>query len=161
MELFVENVSKKFKDMTAVDDVSLRITPGVWGLLGANGAGKTTLMRMIAGIMEPSSGKIYYNGIPIKEFNRGSELYIGRLAVLQICEAVYEEQIALCRNMLLGSNASVFLCATADYISKFARGFSRMDYDVFVRKTKHQTESFFSHFYVFIPMDGLRRDIGA
>ena len=48
MELYIENVSKKFKDMMAVDDVSLRITPGVWGLLGANGAGKTTLMRMIA-----------------------------------------------------------------------------------------------------------------
>ena len=66
MELYIENVSKKFKDMTAVDDVSLQITPGVWGLLGANGAGKTTLMRMIAGIMEPSSGAIFYNGIPIK-----------------------------------------------------------------------------------------------
>lgn len=48
-----------------MDDVSLHITPGVWGLLGANGAGKTTLMRMIAGIMKPSAGKILYDGIPI------------------------------------------------------------------------------------------------
>ena len=79
MELFVENVSKKFKDMTAVDDVSLRITPGVWGLLGANGAGKTTLMRMIAGIMEPSSGKIYYNGIPIKELKESYRNVFGYL----------------------------------------------------------------------------------
>ena len=79
MELFVENVSKKFKDMTAVDDVSLRITPGVWGLFGANGAGKTTLMRMIAGIMEPSSGKIYYNGIPIKELKESYRNVFGYL----------------------------------------------------------------------------------
>lgn len=79
MELFVENVSKKFKDMTAVDNVSLRITPGVWGLLGANGAGKTTLMRMIAGIMEPSSGKIYYNGIPIKELKESYRDVFGYL----------------------------------------------------------------------------------
>ena len=79
MELFVENVSKKFKDMTAVDNVSLRITPGVWGLLGANGAGKTTLMRMIAGIMEPSSGKIYYNGIPIKELKESYRNVFGYL----------------------------------------------------------------------------------
>jgi len=79
MELFVENVSKKFKDMTAVDDVSLRITPGVWGLLGANGAGKTTLMRMIAGIMEPSSGMIYYNGIPIKELKESYRNVFGYL----------------------------------------------------------------------------------
>lgn len=40
MELCLEQVSKSFQDNRAVDDVSLRITPGVWGLLGANGAGK-------------------------------------------------------------------------------------------------------------------------
>jgi ABC-type multidrug transport system, ATPase component len=48
-----------------VDSVSLTLTPGVWGLLGANGAGKTTLMRMIAGIQRPTSGSIRYDGIEI------------------------------------------------------------------------------------------------
>ncbi len=67
MELFIEHISKQFKDLKAVDDISLQITPGVWGLLGANGAGKTTLMRMIAGIMKPDSGRILYDGIPINE----------------------------------------------------------------------------------------------
>lgn len=67
MELRIENISKQFKDLTAVDDITLHITPGVWGLLGANGAGKTTLMRMIAGIMKPTSGNILYDGIPINE----------------------------------------------------------------------------------------------
>lgn len=67
MELYLEHVTKQFKDMTAVNDVSLQITPGVWGLLGANGAGKTTLMRMIAGIMKPSSGQVLYDGIPIED----------------------------------------------------------------------------------------------
>ena len=43
MELCLEHISREFKDKKAVDDVSLRIGPGVWGLLGANGAGKTTL----------------------------------------------------------------------------------------------------------------------
>lgn len=38
MELSMEHISKQFKDFTAVDDVSLHITPGVWGLLGAKGA---------------------------------------------------------------------------------------------------------------------------
>lgn len=79
MELYIENVSKKFKDITAVDDVSLRITPGVWGLLGANGAGKTTLMRMIAGIMEPTSGEIRYNGIPIKDLKESYRDIFGYL----------------------------------------------------------------------------------
>lgn len=67
MELSIEHISKQFKDIKAVDDVSLLITPGVWGLLGANGAGKTTLMRMIAGIMRPTAGTIRYDGIPISE----------------------------------------------------------------------------------------------
>ena len=65
MELRIEHITKQYKDKLAVDDVSLEIAPGVWGLLGANGAGKTTLMKMIAGIMSPTSGKIIYDGIPI------------------------------------------------------------------------------------------------
>lgn len=79
MELYIDSVSKKFKDMTAVDNVSLQLTPGVWGLLGANGAGKTTLMRMIAGIMEPSSGEIRYNGLPIKELKESYRDIFGYL----------------------------------------------------------------------------------
>jgi ABC-type multidrug transport system ATPase subunit len=62
MELTTIHLSKQFKDKTAVDDVCLSLTPGVWGLIGANGAGKTTLMRMIADIMKPTGGKVLYDG---------------------------------------------------------------------------------------------------
>lgn len=65
MELKIDHISKQFQDKLAVDDVTLSITPGVWGLLGANGAGKTTLMRMIADIMTPTSGQILYDGVPV------------------------------------------------------------------------------------------------
>lgn len=65
MELRIDHVSKAFKDKVAVQDVTLCMGPGVWGLLGANGAGKTTLMRMIAGIMNPTKGDILYDGISI------------------------------------------------------------------------------------------------
>lgn len=65
MELRIDHMTKQFKDKRAVNDVSLKLTPGVWGLLGANGAGKTTLMRMVAGILQPTKGKIYYDGIEI------------------------------------------------------------------------------------------------
>ena len=61
MELLIDHVSKRFKDKKAVNNISLELTPGVWGLLGANGAGKTNLMRMIAGIMQPSSGQVIYD----------------------------------------------------------------------------------------------------
>ncbi|MEY8326335.1 ABC transporter ATP-binding protein [Lachnospiraceae bacterium 54-11] len=66
MELLIDHVSRQFKDKIAVNDISLELTPGVWGLLGANGAGKTTLMRMIAGIMQPTSGRVVYDGVPIQ-----------------------------------------------------------------------------------------------
>ena len=66
MELLIDHITKQFKDKKAVNDISLELTPGVWGLLGANGAGKTTLMRMIAGIMQPTSGQVVYDGVPIQ-----------------------------------------------------------------------------------------------
>lgn len=66
MELTISNLTKRFKDKVAVDGVSLTLTPGVWGLLGANGAGKTTLMRMVAGILTPTSGEVRYDGVEIR-----------------------------------------------------------------------------------------------
>ena len=73
MELKIEHLSKQFKDKTAVNDVNLTLTPGIWGLLGANGAGKTTLMRMIADIMTPTSGAVYYDGKNIRELVKFTE----------------------------------------------------------------------------------------
>ena len=53
----VNHLTKKFGDRTAVDDLSLQVEEGeVLGLLGPNGAGKTTTIRMIAGIIAPTSG---------------------------------------------------------------------------------------------------------
>jgi len=53
----VERVTRRFGDFTAVDDVSLDVAPGeVVGLLGANGAGKTTVIRMLLGLVPPTSG---------------------------------------------------------------------------------------------------------
>ena len=63
MELQLQNLTKYFGTKPAVNQVSLTITPGVWGLIGANGAGKTTLMRMLTGTLTPTSGKIFYDEI--------------------------------------------------------------------------------------------------
>jgi len=63
MELEIRNLSKHYGNKKAVSDVSLTITPGVWGLIGANGAGKTTLMRMLTGILTPTAGKVLYDGV--------------------------------------------------------------------------------------------------
>ena len=50
MELELKNLTKRFRDMTAVDHVTYTMTNGVYGLLGVNGAGKTTLMKLIPGL---------------------------------------------------------------------------------------------------------------
>ena len=60
MELKVDRLTKQYKNKIAVDRLSFSLGKGVTGLLGANGAGKTTLMRMVCGILAPTSGDITY-----------------------------------------------------------------------------------------------------
>lgn len=67
MELKLDRISKQYKNKIAVDRLSLTLSNGVYGLLGANGAGKTTLMRMICGILKPTSGEVTFNGIDVSE----------------------------------------------------------------------------------------------
>lgn len=62
MELQMVNITKRFGDFKAVDDMNIRVTNGVYGLLGMNGAGKTTLMRMICTLLTPTSGQILCDG---------------------------------------------------------------------------------------------------
>ena len=62
MELKTIGLTKKFGSKTAVDNLNITLTNGVYGLLGANGAGKTTLMRLLCNIQNPTSGKILLNG---------------------------------------------------------------------------------------------------
>ncbi len=67
MELVIDRLSKQYKSKIAVDRISVKFQKGVYGLLGANGAGKTTLMRMICGILKPTSGSISFDGIDVSE----------------------------------------------------------------------------------------------
>ena len=60
MQLKLDRLTKQYGSKIAVDRVSATLTRGVYGLLGANGAGKTTLMRMLCGILTPTSGCLLY-----------------------------------------------------------------------------------------------------
>ncbi len=61
--LEVINARMLYGDLVAVDRLSFTIRPGdIFGLLGTNGAGKTTTFRMIMGLLEPTDGKVLYNG---------------------------------------------------------------------------------------------------
>ena len=63
--LVLENVSRWFGNVVAVNDVTMTVGPGVTGLLGPNGAGKTTLMAMMSGFLPPSSGTVAIDGTPV------------------------------------------------------------------------------------------------
>lgn len=79
MELSLDRLTKHYKSKIAVDCISATMTPGVYGLLGANGAGKTTLIRMLCGILEPTSGDVLYNGHSIFEMGDAYRNLLGYL----------------------------------------------------------------------------------
>jgi ABC-type multidrug transport system ATPase subunit len=73
------NLVRKFGSFTAVDDVSLQVARGeIVGLLGANGAGKTTVIRMLLGILAPTSGTVSLFGRPPSRETRNRLGYVGQ-----------------------------------------------------------------------------------
>jgi ABC-2 type transport system ATP-binding protein len=64
--LQIENLTKNFGNFIAVDDVSLTVSAGeIYGFLGPNGAGKTTTIKMLAGLLLPTSGRVFINGFDL------------------------------------------------------------------------------------------------
>jgi len=74
----VERVSKRIKNQTIIEDITIEIASGqVLALCGGNGAGKSTIIRLIAGIMQPSSGTIHINGLQWKQDRKAFAQQIG------------------------------------------------------------------------------------
>ncbi|NTU52905.1 MAG: ABC transporter ATP-binding protein [Chlorobiaceae bacterium] len=64
--IHTEKLTKRFGSFTAVDDVSFCVSAGeIFGFLGANGAGKTTVMKMLTGLLSPTSGKASVAGFDV------------------------------------------------------------------------------------------------
>ncbi len=79
MELKFDRLTKQFGNKISVDRMSVTLNTGVYGLLGANGAGKTTLMRMICGVLNPTSGEILLDGCSIETLGENYRKLIGYL----------------------------------------------------------------------------------
>lgn len=78
--LETSQLSKKFGHFTAVENFNIRLAPGeIFGLLGPNGAGKTTIIRMLLGLIKPSSGEININGYSLKKHFLKAITFIGSL----------------------------------------------------------------------------------
>lgn len=77
MKLQLQHLSKHYGGNLAVDNITLDLAPGVYGLLGANGAGKTTLMRMLCGVLKPTSGTVRLNGRKMEELGERYYTHLG------------------------------------------------------------------------------------
>lgn len=78
MEIQIQALKKNYGRKTALDNISLTIGNGMFGLLGRNGAGKTTLMQILSTLREPTSGTVTFNEISLKE-TRKIRPFIGYL----------------------------------------------------------------------------------
>ena len=95
----VENLHKHFGGFRAVDGASLEIAPGsITGLIGPNGAGKTTLFNVIAGVHEPTSGRVTLNGEDITGLPPHELFHKGLLRTFQIA---HEYGSMSCRENLM------------------------------------------------------------
>jgi len=79
--LEVRGLSIKFGDFTAVDDVSFRVNRGeIFGFLGANGAGKTTTIRMLCGLLIPTSGSATVGGLDFSDGGKSIKKIVGYMS---------------------------------------------------------------------------------
>src|SRR5829696_8319124 len=99
--LELRNVSKRFPGVVALDDVSFDLHRGeVHVLVGENGAGKSTLVKLLAGIYQPDSGDITYDGQPVSIPSPAAAQRMGISTVHQELNLVPELDIG--RNIMLG-----------------------------------------------------------
>ncbi|MFD9334598.1 ABC transporter ATP-binding protein [Streptomyces sp. NPDC060028] len=82
----IDHASRWFGNVVAVNDVTMRIGPGVTGLLGPNGAGKSTLINMMGGFLAPSTGTVTLDGTQIW---RNEQVY-KQIGVVPEREAMYD-----------------------------------------------------------------------
>lgn len=79
--IVAENLTKKFGEFTAVDNISLEVKKGeIFGLLGPNGAGKTTTFKMLCGLLRPTSGKASVKGLDLQKAPGEARAKLGYMA---------------------------------------------------------------------------------
>lgn len=76
-----ENLTKKFGTFTAVNHINFKVQSGeVFGLLGPNGAGKSTTFKMMCGLLKPTTGKAFVNGLDLQQASGQARAHIGYMA---------------------------------------------------------------------------------
>jgi len=123
--LELRDVTKKFNIYPAVEKVSFAVRPGeVLGYLGPNGAGKSTTIKMLAGLLEPTSGEILYDGRPIR--NHLVE-YKSRLGYVPEQSEIYPHLTGFDYLLLVGRLRRIAEAPLRDKIMAFLRAFGLED----------------------------------
>jgi branched-chain amino acid transport system ATP-binding protein len=93
--LQVQNVSKRFGNLVAVDDVCLTIEPGeLRAIIGPNGAGKTTFFNLVSGLFAPTSGATLFEGRDVTALSPDQRVHRGMARTFQITEIFPELSVA-------------------------------------------------------------------
>ena len=105
--LQLRNVSKHFGAVSALTDIELEVHAGeVVALVGDNGAGKSTLVKILAGVHQPTSGTIEFDGNPVTLDSPGKALEYGIATVFQ--DLALCENLDVVANLFLGHEISPF-----------------------------------------------------
>jgi ABC-2 type transport system ATP-binding protein len=97
--VLARGLTRRFGDFTAVDGLDLEVAPGeIFGFLGANGAGKTTAIRMLCGLLPPSSGEATVAGVPVGRRARELKRRIGYMS----------QKFSLYDDLTVGENLEFF-----------------------------------------------------
>lgn len=88
MKIEIQQLSKSYGNLLALNNINLTLTPGIYALLGSNGAGKSTLINLLTGNLKPSNGCILYNGKNISELNEDYRAILGYMPQQQ---GLYEQ----------------------------------------------------------------------
>ncbi|MEQ1901448.1 MAG: ATP-binding cassette domain-containing protein [Devosia sp.] len=97
----LKNITKSYGNIFALGGVSLHVDPGeVVGLIGDNGAGKSTLIKILAGVIKPTSGEILINGVPVNNWSPARSRASGIETVFQ--DRALAVQQSIVRNIFMG-----------------------------------------------------------
>ena len=77
MQVELKDLTKKYGGMTALDHISVKFTPGIYGILGANGAGKSTMMNLLTDNISRTGGEILFDGVDILKLGKDFRHVLG------------------------------------------------------------------------------------
>lgn len=114
----VDELTRTFGDLVAVDHLNFEIPSGrMTGFVGANGAGKTTTMRMIVGVLKPTSGQVLWSGRPITAEDRRTIGYMPEERGLYPKQPVIDQLVYLAR--IKGASARTARTEAMEYLERF------------------------------------------